>query len=157
MSSFPNNVVSLLMARLKVNMPDWEVIGRPIKLADPNYSLGVYALNWTPQEQTAQIGGGIEPVLSTYNLRIQNLIKNTDEAEGRADFTVAAKSVRAIVARDTTLRDSFPQLQEDLLGVRERLLRYGIRNQSFLNNDIRGTFTFLATTDLWVETETVQL
>jgi hypothetical protein len=145
------------MERLKVNMPAWEVLGRPIRIADPNYSMGVYALNWLPQEATAEIGGGIEPVLSTYNLRIQNLIKNTDEAEGRADFTVAAKSVRAIVARDTTLRDSFPQLQETLFGVRERLLRYGIRQQNFLNNDIKGTFTFLSTTDLWAETETVQL
>lgn len=157
MASFPNNVVSILMDRLKANMPDWEVLGRPIRIADPNHSLGVYALDWQPQEQTMQIGGGNEPVLSRYNLRVQNLIKNTDEAEGRADFTVAAKSVRAIVARDSVLRDSFPQLQETLLGVRERLMRYGIRGQSFLNNDIRGTFTFLATTDLWVETETVQL
>lgn len=155
--SFPNNIVQLLMDRLKVNMPDWEVLGRPIRIADPNFTLGVYALDWQPQDSTIQIGGGSEPILSRYNLRIQNLIKHTDEAEARADFTVAAKSVRAIVARDPGLTVGLPALQETLLGAKEVLLRYGIRSQSFLNNDIKGTFTFLATTDLWVETETIQL
>lgn len=156
MSSFPDNIVQALRPRLKHFMPEWEIIDRPIRMVDPHQSMGVYAMNWVPKEESAQIGQ-MEPTLATYNLRVQNLVKHTDEPEGRAAFTVAAKTVRAIVARDPDLRVRLADLREDFLNSRERLMRFGVRQQSFLNNDIKGTFTFLATTDLWVETETVQL
>lgn len=136
--------------------PPAEILKRPLRHTDPALSLGVYAHNWVPNQDGALIGQN-EPAMATYLYRIQLMIKHATETEARALFTSHGKMVRVILYRDTALGVRLAGLQEDLLGSRERFMRFGVRNQSFLNNELRGTFVYLATTDLWVETETVDL
>jgi hypothetical protein len=136
--------------------PPTEILKRPLRHTDPALSLGIYAYNWVPNPESAQIGQN-EPALATYLYRIQLMVKHATETEARALFTSHGKIVRAILYRDTALRVRLAALQEDLLGSRERFMRFGVRNQSFLNNELRGAFVYLATTDLWVETETADI
>ncbi len=162
MPGFPENVIDEICVSFTEHMaavdddPKAEVLKRPLRHTDPALSVGVYAFNWVPDPESAQIGQH-EPALATYLYRIQLMVKHATETEARALFTTHAKIVRAILYRDPGLRVRLAALQEDLLGSRERFHRFGVRNQSFLNNELRGTWVYLATTDLWVETETVQI
>lgn len=162
MPGFPENVVDELAVSFTEHMagvdddPPAEILKRPLRHTDPALSLGIYAYNWVPNPDSAQIGQH-EPALATYLYRIQLMVKHATETEARALFTSHGKIVRAILYRDTALRVRLAALQEDLLGSRERFMRFGVRNQSFLNNELRGTFVYLATTDLWVETETADI
>ncbi len=153
---FPHNIVEVFQTLYKERMPDHEIITRPVRIADPNLSLGIYVMDWMPDMSSLQIGQE-EPALARYRIRLQNLIKHTDEQEARGLFATSAKIVRVILVRDPALRVRLTELQEEILNSRERLLRFGVAQQSFLNNKIDRSFTFLATTDVWVETETVQL
>jgi hypothetical protein len=136
--------------------PKAVILERPLRHTDGNVAVGIYAMDWRP-EQDSHLIGQDEPSIATYLLRVQVMIKHAEEQEGRRLFTTRSKIVRAILYRDPALRVAFQALQEDLLGTRERFMRFGVRNQSFLNNELRGTWVYLATTDLWVQTETVKL
>jgi len=116
----------------------------------------LHVVDWTPDPNSAQMGQ-MENVLNTYLIRIQNLVKHTDEEEGRNLYVLDAKMVRVILYRDSALRVRLGSLDETIMGTQERFKRMGIRNQRFLNNELSGQFVFLATTDLWVETEVTQL
>jgi hypothetical protein len=85
------------------------------------------------------------------------MVKSLEEQEGRVAFTLHAKMVRAILYRDPDLRVRLGGLQEELLSTAERVKRYGVMRQDFLTNELQGTFVFLASTDLFVETETTAL
>lgn len=129
---------------------------RPLRFTDPERSVGLHAVDWSPLDDSAQIGQ-MEPGISRYMLRIQNLVKHTDEEEGRALYVADAKMVRAILYRDAGLRVRLGELNETILDTIERFKRMGVRTQRFLNNELSGQFVFLATTELWVETEITQL
>jgi hypothetical protein len=72
-------------------------------------------------------------------------------------FAVDAKVLRAILYRDNQLVVALSSLTDEILGSRERYKRLGVRSQRFLTNELRGTMHYLSVTDLWVETETVEL
>jgi hypothetical protein len=157
MAGFPENVIDALKPSFDAHLTDHKFIPRPLRFTDPERSLGIYALQWNPeQEDSAQIGQ-MEPALARYQFRIQNLIKAADEVEGRGLYTASAKIVRAILYRDPALRVRLCELSEEVLGSVERVKRYGVRAQGYLNNELRSQFVYLATTDMWVETEVTQL
>lgn len=162
MTGFPSNVVEELKTTFIQHLagvdddPKTEVITRPVRFTDPSLSLGIYALDWRPREDSAFIGQQ-EPSLNLYRFRIQSLVKHTSEEEARTLYTTHAKMVRVILYRDNALRVRLAELQETLLGSVERFQRFGIQSQGYLNNELRGNWVYLATTDLWVETETTQI
>lgn len=156
MAGFPENIIDVLEARFKATMGDHAIIRRPLRHADPARSVGMFVVNWVPDQNEAQIGQ-VEPVLANYFVRIQNMIKAGDEIEGRNLYGVDAKTVRAMLYRDPTLRVEFTGLTEEVLGTVERLQKYGIQTQSFMNNELQGQFVYLATTDLWIQTEITKL
>lgn len=153
---FPENVLVELKAAFDEHMDDFEVINRPLRVMDPAKSIGLFLLNWHPLTESQQIGQE-EPALSRYDYRIQILIKSSDEILARSLFGNAQKSVRAILYRDHDLAVRLLGLIEEILGSRETLKRYGMTRQSFANNELQGQFVYLTTTELWVETEVVQL
>jgi hypothetical protein len=56
---------------------------------------------------------------------------------------------------DRDLAVALGQLAESESTRIERYKRLGIRQQRFLNNELNGKFIFLSSTELWVETETI--
>lgn len=153
---FPLNIVDVLQDLLPGLMPDHKVISRPLRYTDPARSIGVFLVDWTPQPASQEIGH-IEPTLSTYNIRIQNLVKHTNEVEGKALFSFDAKTLRAVLYRAGSLTLRFAGLTEELLGSRESSMRWGVGRQRFLSNELKGQFVHLGQTEFWLETETTLL
>ncbi len=166
MAIFPESILDEVEVSLLQYMPDTvyegistpvEVLRRPLRYSDPDRSVGIHPVDWTPDEQGSSFIGQNEPGIARYIFRVMNLVKHTDEEEGRALYVLDAKMIRAILYRDTALRVRLGTLNETILGTIERFKRIGIRNQRFLNNELSGQFVFLATTELYVDTEITTL
>lgn len=153
---FPQNIVDILKVFLKEQYDDegWSVVDRPLRPADPAKSIGVYAYDWQPTAGSEEIGPLMGPTLATYLIRVQLLVKHSKEEEARAMYTVVAKNMRTMLARDPELRVRLAALSEVDLSATERVHRWGVRSQRYLNNEIKGTFLYMATTDFFVQTGT---
>lgn len=154
---FPLNIVDVLAARLEAVVEGLSTrpLKRPLRLSDPAVSLGVHAQDWHP-EGLQQIGQ-VEPTLGQYIIRVQTMVKHTNEEEGRALYTSMSKYVRILLYRDPQIRTQITVLSEDLLGTRERVQKFGVRQQRFLNNEFNSAMVYLGTTEFFVETEIVAL
>ena len=152
---FPLNVVDVIQTTLKEKLPrsEYVILRRPLRTADPNNSIGLFPNDWMPREGSREMGF-IGDTLGVYSVRIHLLVKVGNEEEGRAQYAVRAKKLRTILAHDADLHVRLGGLAEVDDSTQERLRRYGVRNQRFLNNELSGQFLFLATTEFWVETET---
>lgn len=154
-SGFPLNIVDVMVTRLStIEGLKSEVIKRPLRLSDPAICVGVHAADWTPVAESKQIGQ-LEPAVGIHVVRVQNMVKHSNEVEGRALYTYISKLVRVMLYRDTTLISQISGLSEDLLGTRERVQKFGIRQQRYLNNEFRGAMVYLGSTDFFIETEMV--
>jgi len=154
---FPDNVLTELETSFAFYMPDFGVFHRPLRTTDPAQALGLFVADWQPDKGSEQIGNQFEPAIARYQYRVQLLIKASDEVTGRGLFGVGCKSVRAILYRDPALVVRLTALNETILGVRETVKRFGVLRQRFLSNEIRGSMLYLATTDFWLDTESVKL
>ena len=154
---FPDNILDELQVTMAEYMTEFAILRRPLRHTDPAQSLGIFAADWTPNQDTIQMGPQREPVVATYDLRIQLLIKATDEVTGRSMFGLSSKTLRAILYRDPDLVVRLTALTETILGTRETVKKFGVRRQRFLNNELQGRLMWLATTDLWLETESLKL
>ena len=52
---FPNNVVELVTARTRLLDTDLWVTKRPLRESDPNQSVGVFAAQWLPEENSYEM------------------------------------------------------------------------------------------------------
>jgi hypothetical protein len=155
-ADFPMNVLETVTSRMELLLPDFDAfLARPLRPSDPARSFGMFPVDWMPRDESWEMSG-FGPTLSRYLFRVQVLVKHTDELEGRATYAEDAKNVRLILHRDVPLRTQLASLNETSLGGIERLQRFGIRNQRYLNNELQGQFIYLASTEFWVETETIQ-
>jgi len=158
MSGFPANVIDELLSTFTTYFPGHSVVDKPLRYLDSSKSVGIFIVDLTPDQQNSSFIGQIEPAINRYTYRIQNMIKATNESEGRALFSLDAKTIKAILYRDDDLLLRLSQLTEDLLGTRERFKRIGLSRQSFLNNELaKGNFIYLAMTDIWIETDVSKL
>ena len=155
-SGFPGNVIDMVKPRLQTLMPDHILVERPVRFLDPERTVGIYIVDWTPDDRSHEIGQ-LEATLATYLFRIQNMAKAADEVYGRSIFQFDSKTVRVLLYRDPTLAVGLPTLTEEALGVRESVKQWGVVKQRFLNTDLQGSFTFVAQTDFWVQTESTRL
>lgn len=155
---FPENVVEVIENRFITLFPGHAVVSRTLRHLDPAKSIGIFVVDVTPDRENSMQIGQREPTVNRYVYRIQNMIKAGDEVSGRAEFGLDSKAIRGILYRDTNLRVELTTLTETFLGSRESLKGFGVVRQRFLNNELgRGSFVYLAQTDVWVETEIVQL
>lgn len=150
------NIVDELHLALETHMVDHTIIDRPLRYADPARSIGIHVAEGTPLAQTQQIGQ-YEPSVERYQFRIQNLVKHSNETMGKAWFALDAKSIKAVLYRDPALRLRLASLDEEILGTRETAKQWGVTRQRFLSNELRSQFIYLASTDFWLETESITL
>lgn len=155
-TGFPVNVVDALVASMKKYMVEHTVVERPVRFIDPARSIGVYVADWSPLEDSQQIGQ-YEPTLGRYLYRIQNMVKATDEVTGKTYFGADSKMIRAVLYRDPDLHVRLAGLVEEVLGSRESAKRWGVSRTRFLNTELKSQFTYIAQTDFWLESEVVQL
>jgi len=155
-TAFPNNIIDLLEDRVKFYLPNHSVLKRALRLQDPKRCVGLLVADWTPDERSHQIGQQ-EPAVSRYLIRIQNMVKASDEVTGKDLFAGDAKTIRVLLYRDSTLHVGLAALTEELLGTREVAKRWGIGRQRFLNTELQSQWTYVAQTEFWLETESIQL
>jgi hypothetical protein len=166
LSGFPENVIPEVELAIKTHLGSWVLpnnteieaifFRRPLIPKDPNRSVGIFSVEWSPVENSYEMGRSVspgEPTLSRYAFRIQSYVKHTDREEAGRISTYDTKVIRTILYRDPALRVRLTALSEILFDVTERLQRYGVARQRFINNEISGTFIAFTSTELWVETE----
>lgn len=155
LNCFPGNAVTLIGGSIKAIDADIVLLKRPLRPSDPNHAVGVYGTIWSPNEESYEMGhiGPGESTLSTYQLGVQTLVKDSDTERALATSNVLSKHVRTVLYRNNALRVALGNLSvQDGTSV-ERLKRWGIKNQRFMANDIEGTFVTISVMDLWIETE----
>jgi hypothetical protein len=155
-SIFPNNVVELCAIAFQVIDTDLQIFKRPLRPTDPVQAIGVFSSLWEPEEDSFEMGHQTpgEPTLSRYQIGAQGLVKDSDEVRGLATHSVLSKRMRGVLYGYQPLRVALAQLSVTLDGSTERLTRWGIRTQRYMNNDVEGSFVYLSTLDYWIETET---
>lgn len=164
-SVFPNNVVEVLSLRFDNMDDEITVLRRPLRTTDPATSIGVWGTLWTPDPESSEIrglGAGSpipgpqEPTLGRYIVTIQAFIKDMEEERGLARHSVLSMWVRAILYRDNALRVALASLNAEVAGVQERMMRWGVTAQRYLNNELGDNeWLYLSTVELWLETEIV--
>ena len=156
---FPNNVCTLMVARLRTIDSDLRVFQRPLRESDGTQVVGVFPIVWTPDdssfEMTGQFVPTAQPTLQRYVVGVQAYVQDTNEAQGIAVHSILAKRVRSMLYRDNPLAVGLNALQVSMDGTVERIQRRGIQVQRFLANEIGGVFMFLSSAEYYVETETV--
>lgn len=155
-AQFPWNAVILISDRLSLVDPDVQCFRRRLYNTDPVQTFGVSPASWIPVEESLEMRGADlaqEPTIQRYGLVVQAMCKDTDEERGIAVHSKMSKIARSVVLGDIPLRDSLRALYADLYGVRERTLRWSIRSQRFLSEELKGQFTYLSTIEVQLETE----
>lgn len=154
---FPNNIVELVALRATLIDPEIFVTKRPLRNTDPNQSIGVFAAQWTPNEQSKEMLGSafaVQPTLSRYAITVQDFVKDMDEENGLNVHSVLSRMIRAMLYTDNPLRVALSQLSSTLNGSTEQSQRWGISQQRFFANEIGGEWLYLSTLEFWLETET---
>lgn len=148
----PEHIVDAFVGQFEKRLEDHTVLPRLLRPADPAKSVGVAVQNFTYDGQTYLIGSR-EPAVGRYQVRIQNMVKHTDEEVGRKIHNVQSALVRAILYRDPELGVRLLGVNRELEGSDERIKRFGVRRQDFLSQQISGSFTYLCVTEVYVESE----
>lgn len=156
---FPNNVCSLMVARLKTIDSDIRVFQRPLRESDGTQVIGVFPITWTPDDSTFEMDGQFvpagQPTVQRYIIGVQSFVQDSDEVQGIKVHSILAKRVRSMLYRDNPLAVGLNTLQVSMDGSTERIQKRGIQVQRFLANEIGGVFMFLSSAEYYVETETV--
>lgn len=152
---YPAVFVKLIAESMERNLPECEglVVQRPVAAEDASMTLGVFPATWTTDTETYQLGQ-FEPTQNEYVIRIQSMVKASDDAVGRALFSNLAKMIRVILVRDPELRVRLLQSSESLLSSVERVDGYAVTRQDYLDGRVGMAFMFLATTTVTVRTHT---
>lgn len=155
---FPQNVVAVLSNASALLDPDLSIFRRPLRDTDPVQSIGIFAAQWYPQEDSYEMRGGLagpsEPTIDRYTITIQALVKDADEQRGLAVHSVLGKLVRTMLYRNPALRVGLSSLVTTTGESTERVTRWGVQTQRFHSNEISGSWLYLSTLEFWVETQT---
>lgn len=152
---FPNNAVDLIATRAQMIDSDLFVIQRPIRPTDPNQSIGVLGSNWVPDEESKEMLGmsPMQPPISRYQITVQAVIRDTDQVRGLNVHGVLARMLRSMIYTDQPLRVALSSLSSTLGLMTESTQRWGVTQQRFFANEIRGDWLYMSILELWLETE----
>ena len=151
---FPNNVVNTVFAETQNIDSDLRVFRRPLRPSDPQQSVGVFASQWVPEQDSFEMGSAYhEPTLSNYLISIQTFVRDFDEERGLAVSSVLSTLVRAMLHRNDDLRVALRSLSVVIEGSTERTRRFSVRTQRFHSNEVDGDFLYVSTLEFWLETE----
>jgi hypothetical protein len=155
---WPYNAVEAIAERATTLDEHLFVTQRPLRSSDPLQSVGVFGMQWEPDESSFEMrglpGGVHQPTLTSYLLGIQAFVKDTDEVRGAAVHGTLSRMVRTMLVTDPALRVSLRALSVTTSGYTERTQRFGVRTQRYLSNEIEGSWLYLSTIEFWIETET---
>lgn len=166
---FPDSTIGIVRARLEYHMPlmspgdgapneEPHFLERPIRPTDPWRTISVFAADHTANEESVEILGQSappEPTIHRYQYRIQNLIRHTKEDVGKRLSSIDGKVVWTVLYRDPELRLALAAVVDtDVFSVTERFKRLGVRQQRYLNNEVRGEWLWVTQTEFWIETAT---
>jgi hypothetical protein len=154
---FPNNVQSVMVERFQTLDPDMTLFKRPLRSSDPSESVGVFPINWQPDEDSYEIEGrtgASEPKLQMYFFGVQAFVKDADRERGLIVHSILAKMLRAMLYRDATLAVSLLALSVEMFDSIETTKRFGIRTQRFISNELPNEWLNLSILEFWLETET---
>lgn len=159
---FPNNVVDIVKTRVEMLDSDLHVFRRPLRDTDPNQSVGIFATQWVPDEESHEMSGEVlgggsfhDPSIDRYACAVQAFVKHMDEETGLATHSVLSEMLRTMLYRDNALRVGLSSLTTTLDEVRKRTTRWGITQQRYFSNELTGSFVYLSTLEFWLETETI--
>lgn len=154
-NAFPNCVVNKLYDKLNGLDADIQCHRRPLRTADGTQCIGVFPVDWLPTPNSHEMRGmGNDfPSLTEYNVTIQSLITDTDEARGIAVHASLTSLIRATVARDQPLQVQLGQLVSVLPGHTERFRRSEVKRQRYLVSELSGTWLYMSVTQFWFQTE----
>ena len=159
-AEFPNNIVDIIATRAELIDADLFVTRRPLRNTDPNQSVGVYAGDWQPQDNSKEFKGlgnahASTPTLSRYRIIVQSFIKDMDQERGLNVHAVLSRMVRSMLYTDEPLRVALAGLSVNLDGSTERTQRWGVTSQKFFSNELSGDWLYLSILEFWLETETI--
>lgn len=147
--AFPQNIVDTLATRVVTLTGVDHVEKRELEPVHANGSVGIFAVNWVPLDWEI----GAAETRGKYYVYLQTINKDAERDKGAAESSKLVKSLRVMMYRDTTLRLALGGLSETILGATERALRWGVQEQRYQSNVIRGEFIFVSATQFWLETE----
>jgi hypothetical protein len=154
---FPNNIVEMVHTRCELIDSDLFVTKRPLRNTDPNQSIGVFATQWLPDDESKEFLGqayASQPTLSNYRIAIQAFVKDMDEVNGLNTHAVLSRMIRSMLYTDQPLRVALSSLSSNLGISTESTQRWGITQQRFFANELRGEWLYLSILEFWLETET---
>lgn len=132
--------------------PPQAIVKRPVRGSDPNMTIGFSEVDWVPIEHSI---GLHEPSRGRYLVSVQAYNKHGDEEEGISIHAAFTKNLRAMLYRSAALRIRLGGLSETSMGVTERATQWGVRQTRYLSNEINHTFSFVSSTQFWIETESI--
>lgn len=155
--TFPANVISLVSDILSGIDTDLAVHHRPLRTTDENQCIGIFASDWTPDNNSWELLGRMpsEPTVGTYKITIQVLIKDMDTVNGLAVHSILSALVRSTLVRNLNLKQNLSVLTVTLDGGSERVQHWKVTKQNFLSNELVGgikQWLFFSSTDLLVQT-----
>jgi hypothetical protein len=154
-STFPDNVIALMNPAFDTLDPDIDVYNRPLRPSDPDHTIGIFPALWTPDDESYEIGHSAphEPTLQRYQIGVQGLVKNGDEPTGLKIHSILATRIRRVLYKNASLRNAIASLVVTDSGSTERIRRWTVRLQRYMNNEVKGTFIFVSTCEVILETE----
>lgn len=162
---FPNNIVEVLVPRLRTLDADIPIWKRPLRDGDGEQSIGVFPSTWLPDDTSFEMRGGVnlmgeplaasEATISTYTIIVQSFVTDTDEERGIGVHNVLAKLIRTLLARDPVLALGLNALSHTLFNSTERIEKRRVGIQRYLDNEIDGVFMYSSWLEYYVDTEIV--
>lgn len=105
---FPNLVLDIIYARLKMIDDRLNVVNRGIRALDPNLTVGVYPEAWEPVDRSEEMLGETGPAsiasLGEYYFQIHTVTSGFDQLVSQRQHSLLAKTVRDTLEFDQPLR-----------------------------------------------------
>lgn len=155
---FPMGMIPAISDAMERNLnagtSEYTIVERPVGPTDPNRTVGISADEWAANPESKLIGvPNREPYESVYTFYIQNIIISGDPIEGRRVFAIDSKSIRAILYRDAAFHVALAGLTEDFMGSVERVKKYDVIRQQYMNSKMNIGFLYLCKTQFVITTE----
>jgi hypothetical protein len=155
---FPANVVASIWNLLGLLDPDVLVVMRPVKEIDPVQTIGIFAVDSEPIDNSQEIRGqyvpGVAlPTLTRYGVNIQ--VKHTDGDMERGIMTHSAMTniVTSTVARNDSLRLLLASLSSTYSGMTESFQQLRLERVRYMSGELGGQFQYMSVCEYSLQTE----
>lgn len=153
---FPNVIVDLLFDAAAVSLPVQSIVKRPIRVSDLDQTVSVYSSNWTPDNDSKEIGSRGATV-EKFEVGMQALIKDMDRDRGSNRLGVLSEMVRTFVYSDANFNLGLGQLSTSFGGVNKRVQKLEVTKQNYyVATPKNRQFVYLSEMTLTAEVQIVR-